>query len=122
MWEDLRTLINDGELDYFFKNPTYDIALIPGKQGAPESAIKHLNALKEIITDIPEDEFANPEGIKARVWDYATKEGTGAVLWPFRYVLSGLARSPDPFFIASVLGKKIVLKRIAAAVSSLSAV
>src|SRR3989338_2729768 len=118
--EDIRLLTSQGEFDYFFKDPAYDVALIPGKQGSPESAQKHLNALLGIIKDISGSEFANPEAIKARIWDYAAQEGTGAVLWPFRFALTGLARSPDPFFVASVLGKDTVFKRISAALSALA--
>ncbi|MDP3965532.1 MAG: glutamate--tRNA ligase family protein, partial [bacterium] len=119
VWEDVRLLTSEGELDYFFKDPAYEAALIPGKQGSPESAQKHLNALLQIVAGISGSEFAHPETIKARIWDYAAKEGTGAVLWPFRFALTGLARSPDPFFVASVLGKDTVLKRISAALSAL---
>lgn len=122
VWEDLRVLINDGELDYFFREPNYDPALIPGRQGNAESAKKHLAALQEILTSISKGQFSDPEKIKTSVWDYATKEGTGAVLWPFRYALTGLDRSPDPFFIASVLGKQTVIERVASAVSLLTAV
>lgn len=122
VWKDLRVLIADGELDYFFKEPAYDPALIPGKQGTPESAIKHLNALQKILADVPESEFGKPETIKPHVWNYAAREGTGAVLWPFRFTLTGLARSPDPFFVASILGKQRVIKRIEAAIALLTAV
>jgi glutamyl-tRNA synthetase len=122
VWKDLRVLIHDGELDYFFSEPVYDVSLISGKQGDMQSALKHLVALKEILDEIPDDDFENPENIKTNVWDYATKEGTGAVLWPFRYALTGLERSPDPFFVASVLGKQICLRRIEKSISSLTSV
>ena len=117
--EDLKILAGDGELDYFFSNPLYDPAEIPGKKGTTISAIKHLSALRKILDEIAESEFREPEKIKASVWDYATKEGTGAVLWPFRYSLTGLARSPDPFFVASVLGKQTSIERVEAAISAL---
>ena len=119
VWEDIRLLIEKGELDYFFREPAYDFALIPGKNGTRESAVKHLNAVRKILTDVPDNGFKKPETIKASVWGYAAREGTGAVLWPFRYALTGLERSPDPFFVASVLGKQRVLKRIASALSAL---
>lgn len=120
VWEDARALIQGGELDYFFSEPALEPAEIPGRKSTPEAAIRHLNALSGIVREVPETEFAGAEAIKAAVWDYAAREGTGAVLWPLRYALSGLSRSPDPFFIASVLGKQSVLRRITAAVSALS--
>lgn len=120
VWEDLRLLIAEGELDYFFSEPKYDSALLSGKQGTPQTAATHLNVLQEILAGIADSEFAEPEKIKASVWPYAEKEGTGAVLWPFRYALSGLARSPDPFFIASVLGKQKTISRLSASATLLA--
>jgi hypothetical protein len=38
------------------------------------------------------------------------------VLWPLRYSLSGREKSPDPFTIASVLGKEETIKRLEFAV------
>ncbi|HEY4500366.1 MAG TPA: glutamate--tRNA ligase, partial [Candidatus Paceibacterota bacterium] len=54
----------------------------------------------------------NEENVKAVVWPYAENQGRGAVLWPFRYALSGRDKSPNPFTLASILGKEITLKRI----------
>jgi len=34
------------------------------------------------------------------------------VLWPLRYSLSGREKSPDPFMIASIIGKSKTLARI----------
>jgi glutamyl/glutaminyl-tRNA synthetase len=36
----------------------------------------------------------------------------GKLLWPLRVALSGRDKSPGPFEIADILGKKEVLKRI----------
>ena len=55
----------------------------------------------------------NPEAVKAAIWDYATEEGRKNVLQPMREILSGKKQSPDPFTIASVLGKREALARLA---------
>ncbi|MDO8552198.1 MAG: glutamate--tRNA ligase family protein [bacterium] len=120
VWSDLRQLIDEGELDYFFSDPTYDKGLIPGKKGNAESAAVHLGALQKLIADVPESEFSKTDTIKQTVWAYAEKEGTGAVLWPFRYSLTGKERSPDPFFVASVIGKQSVARRVSTAISALT--
>ena len=39
-------------------------------------------------------------------------ESRGEVLHPVRYALSGKDRSPDPFTLASVLGKDETINRI----------
>jgi glutamyl/glutaminyl-tRNA synthetase len=52
------------------------------------------------------------ERVKEAVWEYATEKGRGNVLWPFRYALSGKERSPDPFVLADILGKKETIDRI----------
>ena len=60
------------------------------------------------------------EAIKAAVWDYAEREGRGAVLWPLRYTLTGKERSPDPFAVSAILGQKESIDRINRALGSLS--
>lgn len=119
VWGDLRELLAEGELDYFFANPRLVAADIPGKGSDGKSAERHLSQLEKIISDIPDASFAEPEKIKEAVWEYATKEGRGAVLWPFRYSLSGRAKSPDPFEIASIIGKSAALERMRAAIQQL---
>jgi len=44
--------------------------------------------------------------------DFIGGKDRGAILWPMRYALSGLDKSPDPFTIASILGKEETLKRL----------
>ena len=53
------------------------------------------------------------------MWEYATKQGRGEVLWPLRFALSGEKESPDPFTIAETLGKENTLARIDKAISLL---
>ena len=47
-------------------------------------------------------------------------EGRGAVLWPLRYSLTGLEKSPDPFEVAHLIGKEASLRRIDAALAMLA--
>lgn len=119
VWKDLRELIADGELDYFFANPTLVTDEIPGKGSSVKTAGRHLSELQKIIAGIPDNFLSEPEKIKEAVWDYASREGRGEVLWPLRYALSGRKRSPDPFQIASIIGKRRTEERIAAAIKQL---
>ncbi len=72
---------------------------------------EHLPTVIKLLEQIPETDFTT-EKIKAAIWDYATEKGRGEVLWPMRVALTGLAKSPDPFTVASVLGKKESLERL----------
>ena len=118
-WEDLRTMIQNGELEYFFSSAELKKDLLPGKGSDSEIASKHLTHVKDFLARVPETDFIK-DSIHAALWDYATKEGRGAVLWPLRYALSGKERSSDPFTIASIIGKKEALQRISHAIEILA--
>jgi len=112
VWEDLKTFVGDGEFDYYFTDPTLDTAKIPGKGSDAGKASAHLSRLKELLVPLNEADFGDAEKIKNTVWEYATKEGRAAVLWPFRYALTGHERSPDPFVVSSIIGKEATISRI----------
>jgi len=119
VWSDINDLALEGEFDCFFNDPTPDASELPGKSASPAEAAEHLSALHELLSSASEEIFADPERLKGIVWDYATTKGRGAVLWPLRYALSGRARSPDPFLIASIIGKDTTLARIKRGISVL---
>ncbi|RJQ35100.1 glutamate--tRNA ligase [Candidatus Parcubacteria bacterium] len=119
VWQDLRTLIGEGEFDFFFAAPAPEPSTIPGKGNDAGTARKHLQHVQKIFDEIPSAEW-NETRLKDSVWDYATNEGRAAVLWPLRYALTGKERSPDPFLVGAAIGKDAVLKRIEAALSLLT--
>lgn len=93
------------------------------------STVAILNQIGEILEKHTQGESANDvdaqnaatggwtkEGIKEAIWPFAEHEGRGVALWPLRVALSGAERSPDPFVLASILGKKETLDRVRAAV------
>ena len=112
IWSDLDTMIDTGELDFFFADPAPEKASIPQKNQPAEEAVRHLEKLIQIFNDAPESAFADPDTVKALIWEYAENEGRGNVLWPLRFSLSGRAKSPDPFTIASAVGKEATIRRI----------
>ena len=59
------------------------------------------------------------ESVKNAVWDYAEEVGRGKVLWPMRVALTGAERSPDPFTVASLLGRDETLSRLEKAANTL---
>jgi hypothetical protein len=110
-FDEARTLLT-GELSTLFEKPTLDRALLIAKapSTSPDAAVVtsgHLRACMHLIELLHEG--TTSENIKTAVMPYAdaiSKEdgGRGAVLWPLRYALSGMERSPDPFTLISILG------------------
>ncbi|MDP3874977.1 MAG: glutamate--tRNA ligase family protein [bacterium] len=85
------------------------------KEISKEETLKHLAKAKEIIS-----EGGASADSGASLMTYATEVGKGNVLWPVRYALSGLEKSPDPFTLLTILGKNESIKRLENAIESLS--
>jgi hypothetical protein len=47
---------------------------------------------------------------------YAEEKGKGGVLWPLRYALSGMEKSPDPFTLVDILGETESKARVEATI------
>jgi glutamyl-tRNA synthetase len=110
-----------GEFSCLFSTPTPAKPELLAK-GPLEATRGHLEAVLELLGGLAEPE--STEAIKAAIMPYADsvpKEegGRGAVLWPLRYALSGLERSPDPFSLIYILGKEESRARIKAALGIL---
>lgn len=118
--QELREMVGAGEFDCFFAEPVLDAAKIPQKGVDKAIALEHLDYIHELWTNLGEESYSNPERLKISLWEYAAREGRGNVLWPLRYALSGREKSPDPFMIASIVGKDKTLSRIAAARAQLT--
>jgi glutamyl-tRNA synthetase len=120
-FSDITTLFAEGEFDYFFGDPVAVEHLMVWKtlKDDPEGLEKTKNYLKEVarlLEPLSQDEW-NYESIKGALIEYADQEGKGNVLWPLRVALSGKEKSPDPFELASMLGKEITLQRIEKVIS-----
>ncbi len=119
VWEDIDELSREGEFDFFFSDPQLVVSDIPQKKVSAGDTIRHLESAAQLLETISDNDFSDPEKIKAAIWSYAEQEGRGNVLWPLRYSLSGRAKSPDPFLIASLIGKETALRRIGIAIELL---
>ena len=100
---DLKKMKEAGELDYFFNQPKFTNELL--KNCAP------LNEVIKLLEIISEMDF-NKEKIKEVIMPYADGEGRAEVLWPMRVALTGKEKSPDPFAVAELLGKKETINRL----------
>ena len=112
---DLGDMVVAGELAYFFEAPAYTPSALAWKEDSLDDVVRHIEVVVEILINIPDNNF-DASSIKEAVWGYATEEGRGSVLWPMRYALSGRDKSPDPFQLAEVLGKKETIARLQNAV------
>jgi len=117
---DIKEMVEKGELDFFYKKPEYPKEKLIYKNTEPA---KIVNNLKEVLSTIEmtEETDFNKENIKIILMEIADKlENRGEILHPVRFALSGLDKSPDPFILADILGKKEVISRINKAISILS--
>ncbi|OHA60055.1 MAG: hypothetical protein A2607_00095 [Candidatus Vogelbacteria bacterium RIFOXYD1_FULL_42_15] len=100
---EITDLIKNGELDFFFVAPKPSVELL--------KTTEYLGEVEARLATLSADDFS-AEKIKDVIWDFATEQGRGRVLWPLRVALSGLEKSPDPFTIAAILGQTETLTRL----------
>lgn len=111
-FSDVTTMIEAGEIDFFFKKPALVGEKISFKGSTADETKAHLAKAQQILTDISDSDW-NVEYIKGKIMEYADSlPKRGPALHPLRYGLSGLEKSPDPFTIASIIGKQETLERI----------
>ena len=114
-FDDVAELAENGELDFYFSRPKYEASKLLWKDSQNLQQVKvHLETLHSILKSLDGKKFSK-DFVKAAIWDFATKEGRGSVLWPMRYALTGLEKSPDPFMVSEILGKDETLARLSAA-------
>ena len=119
VWSDIDEAVTEGEFDYLFKAPGVKAAQIPFKDTSPAATVEHLKEVRKRIAALPSSTCVDPALIKAALWEYADKEGRGAVLWPLRFSLTGKEKSPDPFSVISILAQDEALARIDSAIELL---
>lgn len=111
-YADISKLVDDGEVDYLFVAPKYDALSLKWKTEKDlVNTLAHLAYLKKALVEVKDSKWTE-EGIKEAVWAYAEEHGRGNVLWPYRYALSGRDKSPNPFSLSYVFGKKETLARL----------
>ncbi len=103
-----------GEMNFFFEKPSFDTSLLVSPKSKIEGDVQSkisefLSNIKNILTNL---EDWSVENIKEKVMEYADANGRGDVLWAMRVQLTGLAKSPDPFTVAFILGRDEVINRL----------
>jgi len=97
--------------EFFFNLPNYEKQLLAWKKSTLERSVENLRSVLEKISAIDEKDFDKAK-LESAIMPFADEIGRGDVLWPLRVSLSGKDRSPGPFDIMGVLGKKETIRRI----------
>lgn len=116
-FKDLDDMIDGGEIQYFFTDPSIEASALVWKKSDAVAAQKHLKHILDMLKNYADD--WNADELKAYLFPYAEQEGKGDVLWPLRYALSGQEKSPDPFTLLEILGWDSAERRIQKAISLL---
>ncbi len=118
VYSDINKMIEKGEMDWLIK-PASELKLttedLIWKKSDKTKTRKHLENLYSILCDSKIND-ATKDSIGELVMPYAKNEGTGDVLWPMRFALSGQRYSPNPFILYAALGKTESCKRLKQAV------
>jgi len=108
---DTTLALESGEFSFMEETipPSTNDLLLLGAKADAATVKTHLTKVHELLATC---KLFTPEEVKGIVFPYATEVGRAAVLWPLRVALSGKDKSPDPFTLAGLLGRKRVLERI----------
>ena len=119
-FSDVKTMAESGELSFFLAAPKLEKEKLVFKGSTEAETKEHLLKAQSILAEISEGDW-DIGMIKDRIMTYAdTLPKRGPVLHPVRYSLSGLEKSPDPFTIASIIGRAETLSRVHSALSFFS--
>jgi len=111
-WGDIKTMAAGGELEFFFKPPKISKEKLLYKNISQEQITENLKAVIKALKNLKDEQFT-AEAVKDTLMLIAEARGNrGEVLHPVRFALSGRDKSPDPFIIASILGKDETISRL----------
>ncbi len=114
---DIGDLARAGEFNFLLNDPVYPKEKLQFKNTDPKQITAHIQKAIDIFSNLNEEEFTFDK-IKEILMNYAdTLPSRGECLHPIRFALSGQDRSPDPFIIATVLGKNETIKRLQKAIA-----
>jgi glutamyl-tRNA synthetase len=107
---EFKTEIENGEYDFAFISPVFDISILQWKNDESLTQVKP--RLEQALELLKSADWSKPSSIKEALWSYAEEVGKGELLWPLRVCLSGKIKSPDPFTLAYIIGQVETLSRI----------
>lgn len=119
-WGDVQEMIDAGELDFFLKAPELLNSNLKEKllykNSSSKETANNLKLAVEKLSEIGEMDFTT-DNVKNVLMQIANNlKNRGELLHPVRFALSGKDKSPDPFIIASILGKNETISRLQKAI------
>jgi len=115
-FSDIKNMVENNELDYFYKQPEYEKEKLIYKASNKEIIIENLNEVLLALENENKDDFKKEKIKKILMKISENKTNHGEVLHPIRFALSGLDKSPDPFILTEILGKNETILRIKKAI------
>ena len=118
----LKKLSEIGERgSYFFRNPDYQPELLVWRDMLFKDIAISLRISFDALSLVSESDFnrENLEKILVKESERAKNKDKGRLLWPLRVALTGLDKSPGPFEILEILGKRESLERVEKAIKKL---
>jgi glutamyl-tRNA synthetase len=101
-------------VSFLAEMPDFDLELYTHKKMKtnPEVALASLQLVRPVLEKLPEwNETALHDAVMAAIQEAGLKNG--AVLWPLRIAISGVANTPGGAFeIAALLGREETLRRL----------
>lgn len=117
--ERLKKIADIEDLSHFFfvEDLDYDENLLVWKKLSLEEVRNNLEEIIKVLEKIDENDWKT-ETLEEKIIAYIKEKEVkvGDYLWPMRVALTGEQKSPGPFEVAWVLGKKISLERIKKAI------
>jgi len=111
-WSEVKKVVEEGELDFAIQAPVYEKEKLIYKNSTKEQITENLKLAIKVLTNIDEKDFS-VENIKNSLMGLAENlPSRGELLHPVRFALTGKDKSPDPFIIASIIGKNETLSRL----------
>ncbi len=115
-FSDLKEMADKGEFNFFFTAPEISREKLSYKDTLKEKTTDNINNAIKTLQEIDDSSFT-VENIKTALMQLADSlPSRGELLHPIRFALSGLDKSPDPFIIASILGKNETISRLQKAI------
>lgn len=109
--ERMNTLASVGdEHGFFFFAPDVSNELLRWKDMSDEQVQENLKTTKKVLESVSDDQW-NVRTLEQVMMEVAG-EKRGEFLWPLRMALTGAQKSPSPFDVAWVIGKKETIARI----------
>lgn len=107
-----------GNIDFYFQLFSFDKEMARWKGMGDKELKKSLQKALETLTEISEFDFENKIKLEEKLLTMVG-EKRGEYLFPLRYALTRVGKSPSPFEVLWILGKKESLNRLKLAIESL---